>query len=569
MRSEEAAPERAADEGGGEDRSRQAADPQAGRGLFGGLLDRVRPRMPRLMREDLTKALLHQGGSGEDSFTPAERAMLNNILRLREVRVEDIMVPRADIQAVEITTTLGELMKQFEASGHSRMPVYGESLDDPRGMIHIRDVVGHITRVARPARNSNGNGQPAQEARAGLDLRQINLARRVQDLGIIRKVLFVPPSMLATDLMARMQATRTQMALVIDEYGGTDGLVSLEDIIEMVVGNIEDEHDDEAPMITERGDGIFYADARADLDEVKASSGRTSTSANTRTRRTRSAASCFPSSAACRRAARSCRLFRASSSRCWRPIRAGCGGSGSSASARARSAGASSRDWPTRPEPGAVWPPRRGGKAWRKPLAAIMEPVKRVYQQREAILPRAGICERSFPTRRAGPTESRSSTVWPAGSLLLEGLPRALLTIAAGAACTLALPPVNFPAAGFIGFPLLVWLLDGTGVARSPWRRLFSDFATGWLFGFGYFVAGLWWMGAAMLVDAAALRSSSPSPSSACRRCWRSISAWRRFWRAGSGATAPGGSWRWPARSRWPNICAASSSPAFPGTRSA
>ncbi|MEX6508851.1 apolipoprotein N-acyltransferase [Jiella sp. M17.18] len=86
--------------------------------------------------------------------------------------------------------------------------------------------------------------------------------------------------------------------------------------------------------------------------------------------------------------------------------------------------------------------------------------------------------------------------------LLLEGLPRVLVTFAAGAVCTLALPPVNFPAAGFVGFPLLVWLLDGAGAARSPARRLFSDFSIGWLFGFGYFVAGLWWMGAAMLVDA-------------------------------------------------------------------
>ncbi|HEY9057126.1 MAG TPA: hemolysin family protein [Aurantimonas sp.] len=220
------------------------------------------------MREDLTQALL-EPGHGEGAFSPEERAMLNNILRLREVRVEDVMVPRADIQAVEITTTLGELMKQFEASGHSRMPVYGESLDDPRGMIHIRDVVGHITRVARPAKSNGGDGQSARKPRSGLDLRQINLARRVADLGIIRKVLFVPPSMLASDLMARMQALRTQMALVIDEYGGTDGLVSLEDIIEMVVGNIEDEHDDEAAMITESGDGIYYADAKADLDEVK------------------------------------------------------------------------------------------------------------------------------------------------------------------------------------------------------------------------------------------------------------------------------------------------------------
>ena len=257
------------DSGAGDDRSPRPSG-RSGRepGLFGGLLARMRPRMPRMVREDFTQALLHQE-TGEDAFSPEERAMLNNILRLRELRVEDVMVPRADIQAVEIGTTLGDLMKQFEASGHSRMPVYGESLDDPRGMIHIRDVVGHITRVARPASPAAG-GAPARKPRAGLDLRQINLARKVADLGIIRKVLFVPPSMLASDLMARMQATRTQMALVIDEYGGTDGLVSLEDIIEMVVGNIEDEHDDESAMITTTGDGIYIANARADLDEVKA-----------------------------------------------------------------------------------------------------------------------------------------------------------------------------------------------------------------------------------------------------------------------------------------------------------
>jgi CBS domain containing-hemolysin-like protein len=252
----------------GDDRSRRAGTPDQP-GVWAGLLQRLRPRMPRIMREDLTQALMHQG-SGEDAFSPAERAMLNNILRLREVRVEDVMVPRADIEAAEITATLGDLMRQFEASGHSRMPVYGESLDDPRGMIHIRDVVAHITRVARPARTNGTGGNGGRKPRSGLDLRQINLARKVSDLGIIRKVLFVPPSMLASDLMARMQATRTQMALVIDEYGGTDGLVSLEDVIEMVVGNIEDEHDDDAPMITASGDGIWIADARADLDEVKA-----------------------------------------------------------------------------------------------------------------------------------------------------------------------------------------------------------------------------------------------------------------------------------------------------------
>ena len=184
----------------------------------------------------------------EAAFSPGERAMLNNILRLREVRVEDVMVPRADIEAVEINTTLGDLMNLFEQSGHSRMPVYAETLDDPRGMVHIRDVVAHITR-ARPRQEGARARKPAAGGRR-LDLANVDLAKTIGELSLIRTVLFVPPSMLASDLMARMQATRTQMALVIDEYGGTDGLVSLEDIVEMVVGDIEDEHDDDEPLIT-------------------------------------------------------------------------------------------------------------------------------------------------------------------------------------------------------------------------------------------------------------------------------------------------------------------------------
>lgn len=226
--------------------------------FFANVFALLRPRAPTLLREDIADALLN--GTDEGVFSTEERAMLNNILRFRDVRAEDVMVPRADIEAVEITVTLGELMAQFEASGRSRMPVYGEDLDDPRGMVHIRDVVAHITRAA----------QPVTLAGEGADIRQIDLSRRIEDLGIIRTVLFAPPSMLASNLLARMQATRTQMALVIDEYGGTDGLVSLEDILETVVGNIEDEHDDVEMMITERGDGIFYADARADLHDVRA-----------------------------------------------------------------------------------------------------------------------------------------------------------------------------------------------------------------------------------------------------------------------------------------------------------
>jgi CBS domain containing-hemolysin-like protein len=203
------------------------------------------------------------------AFSPSERAMLNNILRLREVRVEDVMVPRVDIEAVDISTTLMDLLNTFEQSGHSRMPVYAETLDDPRGMVHIRDVLAHITRSARAKRGrgqrKSANGQPAPPA---FDLANVDLARSIGELNLIRTVLFVPPSMLASDLMTRMQASRTQMALVIDEYGGTDGLVSLEDIVETVVGDIEDEHDEDEPLITKTSDGVYIVDGKAEIEDV-------------------------------------------------------------------------------------------------------------------------------------------------------------------------------------------------------------------------------------------------------------------------------------------------------------
>ncbi len=215
------------------------------------------------LREEIADALAETATDAE-SFSPGERAMLHNILRLREVRVEDVMIPRADIEAVEIGTTLGALLTVFEQSGHSRMPVYAETLDDPRGMVHIRDVLAHITKLAR-ARKGRGTRKAAAPA---LDFANVDLTKTIGDLNLMRTVLFVPPSMLASDLMGRMQASRTQMALVIDEYGGTDGLVSLEDIVEMVVGDIEDEHDDEEPMITQSGDGVYLVDGKAEIDEV-------------------------------------------------------------------------------------------------------------------------------------------------------------------------------------------------------------------------------------------------------------------------------------------------------------
>ncbi|UUP17792.1 Hemolysin C [Nitratireductor thuwali] len=217
------------------------------------------------LRDDLADAL-DEHRHGTAPFSPGERAMLKNILRLRELRVEDVMVPRADIEAVDLNTTLGDLLTTFERCAHSRMPVYGETLDDPRGMVHIRDVVGHLIRSSRQKKGRRNGKTTAQTP--PLDLGSVDLTKTIGELSIMRPLLFVPPSMLASDLMAKMQAGRIQMALVIDEYGGTDGLVSLEDIVEMVVGDIEDEHDEDEPLIEQKGDGVFIVDAKAEIEDV-------------------------------------------------------------------------------------------------------------------------------------------------------------------------------------------------------------------------------------------------------------------------------------------------------------
>lgn len=233
------------------------------------------------IREDLADALLADPGT-DAVFSAPERAMLNNILRFREVRVADVMVPRADIEAVDQSITIGELMLIFEESGRSRMPVYNESLDDPRGMVHIRDLLSYVTRAARSRRDgpprppasppaiaiAEQGDKTLRQPRAGFDLARVDLNETLEASGIVRQVLFVPPSMHAADLMQRMQTARIQMALVIDEYGGTDGLASLEDIVELVVGDIEDEHDDEETMFNRTSDDVFVADARVELEEI-------------------------------------------------------------------------------------------------------------------------------------------------------------------------------------------------------------------------------------------------------------------------------------------------------------
>ncbi len=224
------------------------------------------------IRDDIQDAL-EDTSAGAD-FSAQERTMMKNVLAMHEIGVADVMVPRADIFAVSLTMTLAEVLAIFRTAGHSRLPVYGTTLDDPRGMIHVRDLVDHIAAAEIPVTRdeiapTRAEGpEPAQEKMVR-SLGSLDLTQPLSEANILRPVLFVPPSMPALDLLVKMQATRTHMALVIDEYGGTDGLASIEDIVEMIVGDIEDEHDFAgSPRIEAGADGCFLVDARAQLDDV-------------------------------------------------------------------------------------------------------------------------------------------------------------------------------------------------------------------------------------------------------------------------------------------------------------
>ena len=175
-------------------------------------------------------------------LSPVERQMLRNLLHFGESNVADIAVTRGDIIAVPSTISFADLVNAFADAGHSRLPVYEDSLDSVIGMVHIKDVF----------------------------TLQVTGAEPPPDLtGLMRAPLFVPESMGVLDLLARMRAERVHLAIVVDEFGGTEGLVTIEDVVEQIVGDIEDEHDEEMPgMLTAVEDGIWDADARVELEEV-------------------------------------------------------------------------------------------------------------------------------------------------------------------------------------------------------------------------------------------------------------------------------------------------------------
>jgi CBS domain containing-hemolysin-like protein len=255
------------------DDSRLSQNETAGLGLgrwLGQFLDRLGLRGGGTAREEIVEALAEENGELAD-LSAQERAMLSNVLSLRERRVGDVMVPRADIVAVPAEATLDELLAHFRTAGHSRLPVFDDTLDDPRGMVHIRDFLEYIAEKAHP----EGSGPAEENGRPAVphQLSAVDLSTRLSQTELLRPVLYVPPSMPAVDLLVRMQSTRTHIALVIDEYGGTDGLVSIEDLVEIVVGDIEDEHDLEETPIVPAGEHCFTADARATLAELKEATG--------------------------------------------------------------------------------------------------------------------------------------------------------------------------------------------------------------------------------------------------------------------------------------------------------
>jgi magnesium and cobalt transporter len=230
----------------GREEGREGREPRAS--LMQGLLMRLgilmrrrngehslREQLEELIEEDEEEA----GARGE--FTDEERALLLNALSFGELQVWDVMVPRSDIKAIEVSASLAEVVRGMREATHTRLPVYRDNLDDVIGMVHIKDLLPYW-----------GDGAEFQLERS------------------LREVLFVPPSMRVFDLMLQMRDTGIHMAIVVDEYGGTDGLATIEDLVEEIVGEIQDEHDKILPpQITELPDGVLEADARVEVEELE------------------------------------------------------------------------------------------------------------------------------------------------------------------------------------------------------------------------------------------------------------------------------------------------------------
>ena len=226
---------------GGADKEPSLADT-----LLGWMRDWRRPGNGSDSARDTLEELIEEREEAEVPIDDDERNMLANILELRGRTIHDVMIPRADIVAIGRDTPLTKVIDTLTKEGHSRLPVFGENLDDAVGMVHIKDVL----------------------AWRGHDP-EFSLAK------IQREILFVSPSMQVLELLLEMRTKRTHMALVVDEFGGVDGLVTIEDLVEEIVGEIEDEHDlDPEPPLTRNEDGSFTADARVPIEALEKALGK-------------------------------------------------------------------------------------------------------------------------------------------------------------------------------------------------------------------------------------------------------------------------------------------------------
>jgi len=198
--------------------------------------------MKESVRENIVSVLDNRKDT--ENISKQERLMLRNVLKINEITARDIMIPRANISAIEVSNSLDTVLDIFLKEAHSRAPVYEKNLDNIIGMIHIKDLLKHKI----------NNGE--------------NEAMFLQN--IKREILRVPPSMPVLDLLMKMQLTRIHMAIVIDEYGGSDGLLTIEDVIEEITGEIEDEHDQQnIPMLIRTGQKSFEVSARVKIKDFE------------------------------------------------------------------------------------------------------------------------------------------------------------------------------------------------------------------------------------------------------------------------------------------------------------
>ena len=227
------------------------------------------------LRESLEGVIQQHGNeNGDSGLKPEARSRMINLLEFEDLRVDDVMVPRADIIAVGEDVTIQELLKIFIEANHSRLPVFRETLDDPIGMVHVKDLMRWMSDRGTAKRRKAGSKQAAGAKTTGqspaMALSNKDISETIGRARLVRDLLFVPPSMPAGDLLIKMQATRQHMAIVVDEYGGTDGLLTIEDLVEEIVGDIADEHDEADEVLVRAGeDGTYLADARAAIEDVE------------------------------------------------------------------------------------------------------------------------------------------------------------------------------------------------------------------------------------------------------------------------------------------------------------